>query len=104
MEWPGAGPLEAADSNRDGRSIDRGGLVDLDARVQGAELRGGERRELPIGGDLPGELAITPDDPELGLRPAEPPGIEATTSPRMEATDETDGELRVRVEPAGMWR
>src|ERR1019366_8082613 len=100
MEWPGAGPLEAAEGNRDGRSIDRGGLIDLDARVQGPQLGGGERGDLPVRVDLPGERAVPPDDPKIRAGPAHPPGIEATTLPRMETTDETDGELRVRVEPA----
>jgi len=56
--------------------------------------------DLPIGHDLPDELATTSDDPQLGRRPADAPRIEASPLARMERSDELGREVSVRDQPS----
>ena len=56
---------------------------------------------MPVGLDLPRELAGAPGHPELVRRPADPPRIDAAALPRVERPDELDGDARVGVVPGG---
>ncbi len=93
------GPRRRKPSNGDRQHLTRGGLSYVNRRTWTDRPNGvlREDRDLPVGDDLPDELSTAADDVQLDRRPADAPGIEATTLPRVERPDELNGQLGIRI-------